>query len=295
LPISEAASFDLGPAETAAGAPAPSASLGRLERAIEAAIAQLEAAMPHAAASAMLAGLYTSPEDVIKLLSLAPGTSVWSAFTGAEPSRFTTPGDGSRLAGLQEHGGRVPIIALMHRRDLSVKLFAFGQGADDVLTVPFPLQEFVARVLAVMRRTYRDALVFTPAFRLGDLEIDILHRHVRVGNTLHLTALEQSLLYLLAVNAGRLVTRDEIMDHLWGTDYAAESNVIDRHVRNVRVKLLSHSPRRYIATVPGRGYMFVANPARGTHRMTKLHDARSPVSNTGAPVLNGGSGARRMR
>jgi len=159
--------------------------------------------------------------------------------------------------------GRVPVIALTRRGDLKSKLTAFERGVDDILTVPFSPEEFVARILAVMRRTYRDAAVFTPVLRLGDLEIDILNRRVRAGNTdLHLTPLEQSLLYLLAANAGRVLTRDEILDHLWGADYVAESNVVDRHVRNLRIKLQNHSRRpRYIATVPRRGYRFLPRTA----------------------------------
>jgi DNA-binding response OmpR family regulator len=82
---------------------------------------------------------------------------------------------------------------------------------------------------------------------------------VRAGSTeLHLTSLEQSLLYLLAANAGRLVTREQILDNLWGVDYAAGSNVVDRHVRNLRTKLQDDWRRpRFIATVPGRGYRFL--------------------------------------
>ena len=154
---------------------------------------------------------------------------------------------------------RVPVIALTRRGDLKAKLIAFERGADDILTVPFSPEEFVARVLAIMRRTYRDAAIFAPVLRLGDLEIDLLNRRVRAGDTeLHLTSLEQNLLYLLAANAGRLLTRDEILDYLWGPDYVAESNVVDRHIRNLRVKLQNHSRRpRYIATVPGRGYRFL--------------------------------------
>jgi DNA-binding response OmpR family regulator len=155
--------------------------------------------------------------------------------------------------------GGLPVIALTRRGDLKSKLEAFEQGVDDILTVPFSPEELVARVVAVMRRTYRDAAVFTPVLRLGDLEIDILNRRVRAGDTdLHLTSLEQSLLYLLAANAGRLLTRDEILDCLWGADYVAESNVVDRHIRNLRLKLQNHSRRwRYIVTVPGRGYRFL--------------------------------------
>lgn len=164
-----------------------------------------------------------------------------------------------RFGTATREGGRLPVVALTRRGDLKSKLAAFEQGVDDILTVPFSSEELVARVVAVLRRTYRDAAVFSPLLRLGDLEIDIQNRRVRAGGTeLHLTSLEQSLLYLLAANAGRLLTRDEILDCLWGADYVAESNVVDRHIRNLRVKLQDHSRRpRYIVTVPGRGYRFL--------------------------------------
>ena len=101
--------------------------------------------------------------------------------------------------------------------------------------------------------------MFTPVIRIGELEIDMLHRRVRAdGHDLHLAPLELSLLYLLAANAGRVLTRDEILDHLWGDDFAAESNVVDRQVRQLRAKLQDDWRRpRYIATVPGKGYRFV--------------------------------------
>jgi DNA-binding response OmpR family regulator len=158
---------------------------------------------------------------------------------------------------------RIPVIALTRCGDMKTKLDAFERGMDDILTVPFSPEELVARILAILRRTYRETVIFTPVLRLGDLEIDIVNRSVRVhGTELHLTAIEQSLLYLLAANAGRLLTRDEILDQLWGVDYMAESNVVDRHIRNLRIKLQNgwRHPR-YIATVPGRGYRFVPTAA----------------------------------
>src|ERR1041384_3931950 len=143
-----------------------------------------------------------------------------------------------RFASAMLESGRLAIIALTRHADLRVRLTAFERGADDVLTIPFSPEELVARVSAVMRRTYRDAAVFTPLLRRGDLEIDIRNRRVRAGGAeLHLTSIEHSLLYLLAANAGRVLTRDEILDDLWGADYEANSNVVDRHIRNLRVKL----------------------------------------------------------
>jgi DNA-binding response OmpR family regulator len=156
-------------------------------------------------------------------------------------------------------GMRLPVIGLTRRGDLKTKLAAFEAGVDDILTVPFAPEELLARVIALVRRAYSDAVTFTPVIKLGELEIDILNRTVRAGTSeLHLTSLEQSLLYLLAANAGRVVTREEILDTLWGVDYVAESNVVDRQIRNLRARLQDDWRQpRFIATVPGRGYRFL--------------------------------------
>ena len=157
------------------------------------------------------------------------------------------------------HSERIPVIAFTRRGDLKTKLAAFEWGVDDILVVPFSPEEFIARVLVVMRRTYSNAVAFMPRLQVGEIEIDVLNRSVHIGgHQLHLTSLEQNLLYLLAANAGRLMTRDEILDHLWGVDFVAESNVVDRHIRNLRAKLQNDYRRpRYIATVPGKGYRFL--------------------------------------
>ena len=164
------------------------------------------------------------------------------------------------LLGARPVGGmRLPVIGLTRRGDLKTKLAAFEAGVDDILTVPFAPEELLARVIALVRRAYRDAVTFTPVIKVGELEIDILNRTVHAGTSeLHLTSLEQSLLYLLAANAGRVVTREEILDTLWGVDYVAESNVVDRQIRNLRARLQDDWRQpRFIATVPGRGYRFL--------------------------------------
>jgi DNA-binding response OmpR family regulator len=128
------------------------------------------------------------------------------------------------------------------------------------MTLPLAPEELLARVLVLTRRTYGDEVKLTPVIRVGELEIDILNREVRCGDTtLHLTSVEQSLLYLLAANPGELLSRDRIMDALWGADYVAGSNVVDRHIRNLRTKLQDdwHQPK-FIDTVPGHGYRFIA-------------------------------------
>jgi len=157
--------------------------------------------------------------------------------------------------------GKIGIIALTRRSDLRGKLDAFERGADDYIGVPFVPDDLVARSRAVIRRTHGSAGEFVPRLRIGDLEIDVLNRKVVAGDhDLHLTSLEQALLYLLAANAGSVLTREQILDALWGTDFVNESNVVDRHVRALRAKLQNdwHKPR-YIETVPGAGYRFVAS------------------------------------
>jgi len=164
-----------------------------------------------------------------------------------------------KLGGGQGKGTRIPVLGLTRRGDLRTKLDAFDQGVDDIMTMPFLPEELLARVLVIVRRTYGEHVPLQPVLRLGDMELDILNRRVRVGDDeLHLTGLEQSLLYLLAANAGRLITRDEIMDTLWGVDYAAGSNVVDQHIRSLRSKLQDDWRKpRFISTIPGKGYRFV--------------------------------------
>lgn len=155
---------------------------------------------------------------------------------------------------------RVAVIALTRRSDLRGKMEAFDRGADDYIGVPFVPDDLVARMHAVIRRTHGESGKMVPRVRIGDLEIDVLNRRVYAGTSeLHLTSLEQALLYLLAANAGTVLTREKILDALWGTDFVVESNVVDRHVRSLRAKLQNDWRRpRYIQTVPGAGYRFLA-------------------------------------
>lgn len=155
--------------------------------------------------------------------------------------------------------GATPVLGLTRRGDLPTKLRAFDLGVDDILTVPFSPEELLARCMVITRRASGTDRPIVPKIRLGEIEIDIVHRQVRAGTSLiHLSGIEQSLLYLLASRAGRVVTRDEILDWIWGTDFVAESNIVDRHIRTLRIKLQNdYRHPRFIATVPGAGYRFI--------------------------------------
>ncbi|TAK01662.1 MAG: response regulator transcription factor [Chloroflexota bacterium] len=113
--------------------------------------------------------------------------------------------------------------------------------------------------MVLSRRATGTDRPIVPTIRLGEIEVDIVNRQVRAGESIiHLSGIEQSLLYLLASRGGRVVSREDILDAIWGTDFVAESNIVDRHIRSLRIKLQNdYRHPRFIATVPGEGYRFI--------------------------------------
>jgi DNA-binding response OmpR family regulator len=152
-----------------------------------------------------------------------------------------------------------PALGLTRRGDLKTKLRAFDLGVDDILTMPFSPEELLARAVVITRRATGTEHTIVPTIKIGEMEIDILSREVRSGSSVaQLSAIEQSLLYLLASRAGRVVSRDEILDVIWGTAFVTESNIVDDHIRGLRTKLrCDYRHPRFIATVPGEGYRFI--------------------------------------
>jgi len=155
--------------------------------------------------------------------------------------------------------GRLPVLAMMARGQLEAWLTALERGADDIVVVPFTAEELVARTLALLRRAYGRPVRFTPVIRVGPLEIDLIRRQVNVdGISAQLTFVDLSVLYLLIANAGRVLTRDDVLNAVWGPDYEIESNVVDQYVHNLRSKLQDDWRQpRFIATLPGQGYRFL--------------------------------------
>ncbi len=129
----------------------------------------------------------------------------------------------------------VPILILTARDAVGDKIANFEAGADDYLTKPFAFAELVVRVKALLRRgaTKRANII-----RIGDLEIDRVHHQVkRNGTGIKLTAKEYSLLEYLALNAGRVVSRSMIVDHVWDQSFEGLTNIVDVYVRQLRTKI----------------------------------------------------------
>jgi two-component system, OmpR family, KDP operon response regulator KdpE len=183
-------------------------------------------------------------------------------------------------------GVRLPVIGLTRRGDLKTKLAAFEAGVDDILTVPFAPEELLARVIALVRGAYSDAVTFTPVIKLGELEIDILNRTVRAGSSeLHMTSLEQRLLYLLAANAGRVVYPRGDPGHAVGRGLCRREQRCGSTDSQFAARLQNDWRQpRVIATVPGRGYRFLPT-FRRVERWAKGPDTNGPRLHTLRTVL----------
>jgi DNA-binding response OmpR family regulator len=151
------------------------------------------------------------------------------------------------------------VVGLTRRREPAARLAAFSR-VDDLVHVPFAPDEVVIRTLAALRRaTGRDVQLRARA-ALGRFELDVLDGAIRLdGRAVRLTMLEQNLLYLFLSRPGVVLDRGAILASFWGHGASVTSNVIDRHIRDLRVKLQEEWRQpRFIETVAGKGYRFIA-------------------------------------
>jgi DNA-binding response OmpR family regulator len=150
----------------------------------------------------------------------------------------------------------VPIIMLTARSDDVDKIVGLELGADDYLTKPFNPRELVARVRAILRR-YERSVQPGAALHLGDLTIDPAGREATLGSrALQLRTKEFDLLLTLAQHRGQVLTREQLLDLVWGYDFYGETRTVDVHVAHLRKKLTGGDVE--IETVRGVGYKLVA-------------------------------------
>jgi DNA-binding response OmpR family regulator len=147
----------------------------------------------------------------------------------------------------------VPVLFLTARDDEVDRILGLELGADDYLVKPFSPRELVARVRAILRRT-REGPAPQEVITLGDLEVDLRRREARrAGEVVALTTREFDLLAFLGNNVGLALSRQQLLDGVWGTDWYGDERTVDVHVAQLRKKLGSDLP---LATVWGVGYRF---------------------------------------
>jgi two-component system OmpR family response regulator len=157
------------------------------------------------------------------------------------------------LKRLTAEGRKVPIIFLTARDATEDKVHGLTVGGDDYVTKPFSIEELVARVRVVLRRHSEDRSDHT--LRLADLELDEdAHEVRRAGEPIELTPTEFRLLRYLLVNQGRVLSRNQILDHVWDYDFGGDPSVLETYISYLRRKVDRHDPA-LIHTVRGVGYV----------------------------------------
>lgn len=151
----------------------------------------------------------------------------------------------------------IPVLILTAKSSEPDKVTGLDLGADDYITKPFGVLELMARVRAVLRRSSGEQEK-CPAFELHGLKLDTAkHEVTQNGKKVNLTLKEFDLLRLLMENTDRVLTRNEILDDVWGCNYSGESRTLDMHIRSLRQKLGSDiGENGLISTVRGVGYKF---------------------------------------
>jgi len=159
---------------------------------------------------------------------------------------------------LRTASGSVPILMLTAKDAVQDRIQGLDAGADDYMVKPFNLDELLARVRALLRRTQPDRV---PVLKFADLTLDTGSRQAsREGRLVQLTAKEYELLELFMRHPKQVLTREVIFDRVWGYDFGGESNVLEVYIRYLRQKLEEGGELRLIHTVRGVGYVMRENP-----------------------------------
>ncbi|NES21861.1 MAG: response regulator transcription factor [Symploca sp. SIO3E6] len=154
---------------------------------------------------------------------------------------------------LRTTGDQVPVILLTAKDEVGDRVAGLDAGADDYVVKPFSVEELLARVRAHLRRNQEEG---PEILQFGDLSLNRSTRDVYRGDRLiELTAKEFDLLEYLLAHPRQVLTRDQILERVWGYDFMGDSNIIEVYVRYLRLKLEANSEKRLVQTVRGVGYV----------------------------------------
>ena len=158
---------------------------------------------------------------------------------------------------LRKTGVQVPIIMLTAKDEISDRVTGLNAGADDYLIKPFSIEELLARIKARMRRMYPEV---ADLIQFEDLTLSHASREVyRASQKIELTAKEFDLLEFMMRHPQQVLTRDQILESVWGYDFMGESNIIEVYIRALRIKLEISNSKRILHTVRGVGYVLREN------------------------------------
>lgn len=152
---------------------------------------------------------------------------------------------------------KTPVIMVTARDQVMDKVTGLDMGADDYITKPFEIEELLARIRVALRKHRRTDSAPNESLRSGLLSLDPARREVRYGEeNIPLTQREFDLLHMLMENRGIVLSRERLLEKVWGYDYAGETNVVDVYIRYLRAKIDDAFHIKYIHTVRGVGYVF---------------------------------------
>jgi two-component system OmpR family response regulator len=216
--------------------------------------------------------------DVLKYNLIKEGYDVFSAVDGIEAldvARSNKPDlivldimlprmDGFEVCRILRREMTMPILMLTAKAEETDKVVGLELGADDYMTKPFSLREFLARIRAMLRRTEMMTAASTAqetipsVIKVGELEIDLAgHTVSRSGTLIDLTHKEFDLLAFLIKNRGQVFSRDQLLEKVWGYDYAGDTRTVDVHIRWLRQKIeVNPANPVHLLTVRGIGYKF---------------------------------------
>lgn len=167
--------------------------------------------------------------------------------------------DGWTVCKMLRRERKIPIMMLTAKGEENDRVLGLDLGADDYIVKPFSTRELVARVKAVLRRTegakesHNTHIISSPGFKLNELTRELEMQ----GEPVNLTTKEFELLVTLAKNPGRIFSRDQLLELVWGYDYCGDSRTVDTHINRLRTKLESQSDQgEFIKTIRGAGYKF---------------------------------------